>query len=139
MSSLKPDYFIASNGLPNILNSNSNTRQMIRHTRNRTMHNNQQRNLNCLHLSRDDKSHKNKQNFMEACKAPASTTTTSTLENNKSNKRNHLNLKKSRKDLINSEIKASNSHSEAFLSTSSSQTTKIEADNKCKWNFERFI
>jgi hypothetical protein len=48
----------------------------------------------------------------------------------------HINLKKSKKDLINSEIKASNSHenSSIYLSTSSQ---KIEDDNKCSWNFER--
>lgn len=138
MSSLKPDYFIASNGLPNILNNHNNgnsnsTRHMIRHvpttTRNRL-----QRNNNVLHKDESGKNHKNKQNFMEARKAPTSTVDNNHNSNNRT-KLNHINLKKSKKDLINTEIKASNSH-EIFLSTSSH---KIEADNKCSWNFERLL
>lgn len=105
---------------------------MIRHVPTTMTRNRVQRN-NCLHKDESAKNHKNKQNFMEARKAP-----TSTVDNNNKNKLSHINLKKSKKDLINSEIKASNSHenSSIFLSTSSQ---KIEADNKCSWNFERLL
>lgn len=124
MTSPKPDYLIAANGLPNILN----TRHMIRQTQNRM----QPKDSKSLRKSSSvNKCHKDKRNFMNISKAPATV-----LDRNK------LNIStKSQKDLINEEIKSTNSHrcdisSSTFLSTSSQ---KIEADNKCNsLNIERW-
>jgi hypothetical protein len=143
-STLKPDYFISHNGLPNILTT---TRHVIRQsitttttaaaaantTSSRNRINNHQK--NSCPLTRDSKSQKNRQNLLE-------------MKVVDSNKRPCL--KKSEKDLMNYESKSSQYqgklqrrlNNSTILSSpppTSSSSQKFEADSECNQNIKRWF
>lgn len=135
MSSLKPDYFITHNGLPNIIQTNNNTRHLIRHatkTNARNRVNNEQKSLSPHTNSGGNK------NIQQVMEVHVSNTYSKNMDTKK-----RQSLRKSAKDLINKEIKDSLNKKLSIRNSSNTSviltSQKYEADNECNRdrNFKR--
>lgn len=117
--SMKPDYFIAHNGLPSILLSNTTTRHMIRKVTSTSRDN--QPNNNCPQNNMQVPVHHHRHHL------------------HRRNISSQNFISKSSKDLINTRLRdgdgGGNKNSSTILSKDSTQ----KCDNECNRNFQRWL